>query len=74
MSERKAARFWAGLAVFQVVFGLAVFGLTRAYYIDREQPGPNLGRLLDGTSFGQTAVQAAISSLPGGSPPARVTR
>ncbi|MGD2128478.1 MAG: tetratricopeptide repeat protein [Lysobacterales bacterium] len=29
------ARFWTLAAVFQVVFGLAVFGLTRQYYIDR---------------------------------------
>jgi len=27
-------KFWAGMAVFQVAFGLAVFGATRAYYLD----------------------------------------
>lgn len=30
----RSARFWTLLAVFQVVFGLAVFGLTRHYYLD----------------------------------------
>lgn len=27
------AKFWAALAIFQVVFGLAVFAITRDYYI-----------------------------------------
>jgi Flp pilus assembly protein TadD len=27
-------KFWAGMAIFQVAFGLAVFGATRAYYLD----------------------------------------
>lgn len=29
----RSAKFWVLLAVFQLVFGLAVFALTRAYYI-----------------------------------------
>ena len=33
----KNLSFWLGLAVFQVIFGLAIFGLTRNYYLDREQ-------------------------------------
>ena len=32
------ARFWTLAAVFQVVFGLAVFGLTRQYYLDHPAP------------------------------------
>jgi tetratricopeptide (TPR) repeat protein len=35
----RATRFWALLAVFQVVFGLAVFGLTRHHYLDRAGDG-----------------------------------
>lgn len=27
-------KFWAGMVIFQVAFGLAVFGATRAYYLD----------------------------------------
>ncbi|HKL61817.1 MAG TPA: tetratricopeptide repeat protein [Woeseiaceae bacterium] len=27
-------KFWAGMAIFQVAFGLAVFGATRTYYLD----------------------------------------
>jgi tetratricopeptide (TPR) repeat protein len=27
------AKFWAGMAVFQVLFGLAIFAITRDYYI-----------------------------------------
>lgn len=38
-------RFWSVLAVFQIAFGLAVFGLTRQYYLDAGRnpailPGP----------------------------------
>ena len=31
----RSASFWMLLAVFQVVFGLAVFGITRQYYIEQ---------------------------------------
>ncbi|MEJ2603695.1 MAG: tetratricopeptide repeat protein [Gammaproteobacteria bacterium] len=31
---KRNKNFWAGLLVFQVLFGLAVFGVTRAYYLD----------------------------------------
>lgn len=34
----RGTRFWTLLALFQVAFGLAVFGLTRAYYLDRAEP------------------------------------
>ena len=29
------ARFWAAIAVFQVLFGIAVFAVTRSYYLRR---------------------------------------
>ena len=34
----RSPRFWTLLALFQVAFGLAVFGFTRAYYLDRAKP------------------------------------
>ena len=39
----RSPKFWISMAVFQVVFGLAVFGLTRQYYIhdpDNSRTGP----------------------------------
>jgi len=31
-------KFWISLAAFEIVFGLAVFAITRQYYIDRPEP------------------------------------
>lgn len=31
-------KFWIALATFEIVFGLAVFGLTRQYYLDDKVP------------------------------------
>jgi len=31
-------KFWIGMAVFQVAFGLAVFALTRQYYLEPTRP------------------------------------
>ncbi len=39
----RSPKFWISMAVFQVVFGLTVFGLTRQYYIhdpDNSRTGP----------------------------------
>lgn len=34
----RSAKFWSSMVVFQVLFGLAVFGLTRQYYLqDHEE-------------------------------------
>ena len=36
----RSAKFWISLALFQVVFGLVVFALTRQYYLqDRDKAG-----------------------------------
>lgn len=37
----RSARFWTFMAMFQVVFGLTVFGLTRQYYLDAPQSPTN---------------------------------
>jgi tetratricopeptide (TPR) repeat protein len=34
---KRNATFWMGMAVFQLFFGLAVFGMTRAYYLDEDR-------------------------------------
>lgn len=47
------SRFWIGMAIFQVAFGLAVFALTRQYYL--VPPAP----------IGSGAVEVADSSGPG---------
>lgn len=70
MSEPRPVRFWLGLALFQVAFGLTVFGLTRGYYLDRHEPGANLDRLIGESAAGPDALQTAISSLPAGPPDA----
>lgn len=46
------SRFWIGMAAFQVVFGLAVFGLTRQFYLESPEPR-------------STAPAAATDSGPG---------
>jgi tetratricopeptide (TPR) repeat protein len=38
MTSRRSARFWVQLALFQVVFGMAIFFATRAFYVDEAQP------------------------------------
>lgn len=66
MSESRKAGFWIGLAVFQVLFGLAVFGLTRHYYLDRAGPS---ARSTSSVSLPSTqAFRDAVATLPGASP------
>jgi len=41
-------RFWVSVAIFQAVFGLAVFALTRSYYLSHPaDPGPGGKPLLE---------------------------
>jgi len=57
----RSVRFWTLLAVFQVVFGLAVFGLTRQYYLDRSG--------VEGPAAAQAAGAVhPTPSLPAGAP------
>lgn len=52
-------RFWIGMAVFQVAFGLAVFALTRQYYLE---PPAQIG----GSALAETSTAVAdTSSGPG---------
>jgi tetratricopeptide (TPR) repeat protein len=58
----RSVRFWALLAVIQVAFGLAVFGLTRHYYLDRAGQNPD-------TAPGAAAVAAhPLPVVPAGTP------
>lgn len=61
MSNSKSTKFWVGLAVFQVVFGLAIFGATRLYYLDRPQSA-RTASITFPTGF-SPATQNAIASL-----------
>jgi tetratricopeptide (TPR) repeat protein len=54
MNEKRNRRFWVQLALFQVIFGLAVFFATRAFYLDEPQPAASAAR---GT---QTAAPHAV--------------
>lgn len=57
MSEGKRdTRFWVQLALFQVIFAMAVFYATRAYYLDQAAP--------------PRATAAARSAAPHALPPA----
>lgn len=53
------ARFWALMAAFQLVFGLAIFGLTRQYY--RAPPGRPVP---EQANAGQTAASQATPEWP----------
>ena len=57
----RSIQFWVFLAVFQIAFGLAVFGLTRHHYL--QAPAPS-------TAAAQTASHgtgAGLPDTPGGS-------
>ena len=56
------AKFWISLGLFQIVFGFAVFTLTRQYYIhepDRVSAGAAAG--------GQASAASIFIRRPGGS-------
>ena len=46
--------FWISLAVFEIVFGLAVFGLTRQFYLDKQAP----------TNVQQSLARESVSMRP----------
>lgn len=57
----RGARFWTFLAVFQVAFGLAVFGLTRQYYLET-------GRAGAGAPVPRPGTTHPLPALPTGTP------
>ena len=44
MSAQRDTRFWVQLALFQVVFGMAVFFATRAFYLEVPPPAASVAR------------------------------
>lgn len=62
--------FWIALAVFQVAFGLAVFALTRSYYMDQSnratsgQLPPNHPTTWSGQDGGSD-LESLIKTVPG---------
>lgn len=77
---KRNAQFWAGMAVFQIAFGLAVFGMTRAYYLDEirraenrtataSRPAPRPG----GISANDIALSSALT-MPEENDPAEMAR
>jgi tetratricopeptide (TPR) repeat protein len=68
LSGSQRARFWIGLAIFQVVFGLTVFGVSRLYYLGQREPVSTAGSLdFDSIRFPTAiarAVQGSIEPLP----------
>jgi len=82
MSAKRTSRFWVQLALFQVVFGMAVFFATRAFYLNEAKPTQSLARGPQTTSphtLPPTAGQDDLANLiarvpgPGGSDPAALT-
>lgn len=53
------AKFWVGMGVFQLVFGLAIFGITRDYYLEGRLEGRGD---LDGRSGGNRSAAAPSTS------------
>ncbi len=77
---KRNSTFWAGMVVFQLLFGLAVFGLTRAYYLDEMRRAENRRSAVSrpvpvagGISANDIALSSALS-LPAGNDPADVAR
>jgi tetratricopeptide (TPR) repeat protein len=58
------ARFWAMMAVFQLLFALGVFALTRAYYLDRATQPSSVA----GTPFGAAAPHPMPPAMTSGDP------
>lgn len=77
---KRNGTFWAGMLIFQFLFGLAVFGLTRAYYQDEirraeksnaaaTRPMPQTG----GISANDIALSSALT-MPAMDDPAEMAR
>ena len=78
----RSAKFWIQMAVFQVAFGLAVFAITREYYIDDATPvstipwivsqpkieWPGVSTKTDPAQFG------SLTSIPVSDDPAEISR
>jgi tetratricopeptide (TPR) repeat protein len=64
MSESRKTGFWIGLAAFELLFGVAVFGVTRHYYLSRREPAlPQAASRPFPMAFPQ-AGRPATSALP----------
>lgn len=67
----RGARFWASMAVFQVLFGLTVFAATRQYYLhDRDQaddlsPVAGVAAPVRPGSAGQSGLTDFVPVFPG---------
>jgi len=62
----RSPRFWTLLALFQVAFGLAVFGFTRAYYLDRAKPArPAHADMPFPAARSGNDLEQAMSDFPG---------
>lgn len=60
---QRNGKFWAGMAVFQIAFGLAVFGATRAYYLD---DASTTAARAGSPSAGTATVRQRPAPQPGG--------
>jgi len=72
MNEKRTTRFWVQLALFQVVFGMAVFYATRAFYVDEARPAQTVASGPQTTSphalpltGGQDDLASLIARVPG---------
>jgi len=83
MNPKRNTRFWVQLALFQVIFGMAVFFATRAIYIDESRPVRAMASDSRTTSphvlpaaGGQDDLTSLIARVPSplGSDPAALTR
>jgi predicted Zn-dependent protease len=83
-SHPRSPRFWALLAVFQLVFGLVVFATTRSYYLSRPAaPNPAAAEVLKSlpvwpvpeAGMGTGAVQPPATPAPlASTDPAEISR
>ena len=67
----RSTKFWITMSVFQVAFGLAVFAITRQYYIhDQDQVSANASAMAQPTPEwperdSESELEQLISSYPG---------
>lgn len=64
------SKFWASMAVFQVLFGLAVFAITRDYYMTQaSSPGPHAAmENPDVPAWPNVVTQTSIARLSSSAP------
>ena len=70
----RGAKFWIPMTVFQVVFGLVIFAITRQYYIDNSDDVRADPPMTSEPSFAWPDFESSTSSQPTIQDPVEISR